>query len=291
MSEYTIKDLEQLSGIKAHTIRIWEQRYSFLKPKRSDTNIRYYNADELKTILNIALLNQHGYKISSIDKMNEAEMQHAVLSLSSTPAQEGRVLNKLISHMVELNMDDFELQLEKAVSEKGIEETLVRLIFPFMERIGILWVTNHINPAQEHLVSNIIRQKILVGINGLKPWAKKKSSIILFLPEGEQHELGLLYAYYIMKKQGITTIYLGADLPIKDLQFVTKFKQPDYIFTHLTNRSLSLDRFLKQFRKAVPSLPLVISGKLTHNFEKKLPANVFLKTDLEQVTSFISSLG
>jgi len=291
MSEYTIKDLEQLSGIKAHTIRIWEQRYSFLKPKRSDTNIRYYNADELKTILNIALLNQHGYKISSIDKMNEAEMQHAVLSLSSTPAQEGRVLNKLISHMVELNMDDFELQLEKAVSEKGIEETLVRLIFPFMERIGILWVTNHINPAQEHLVSNIIRQKILVGINGLKPWAKKKSSIILFLPEGEQHELGLLYAYYIMKKQGITTIYLGADLPIKDLQFVTKFKQPDYIFTHLTNRSLSLDRFLKQFRKAVPSLPLVISGKLTHNFEKKVPANVFLKTDLEQVASFISSLG
>jgi len=290
MSEYTIKDLEQLSGIKAHTIRIWEQRYSFLKPKRSDTNIRYYNADELKTILNIALLNQHGYKISSIDKMNEAEMQHAVLSLSSTPAQEGRVLNKLISHMVELNMDDFELQLNKAVSEKGIEETLVRLIFPFMERIGILWVTNHINPAQEHLVSNIIRQKILVGINGLKPWAKKKSSIILFLPQGEQHELGLLYAYFMMKKQGITTIYLGADLPIKDLQFVAKFKQPDYIFTHLTNRSLSLDRFLKQFRKAVPSLPLVISGKLTHNFERKVPANVFLKTDLEQVASFISSL-
>ena len=290
MSEYTIKDLEQLSGIKAHTIRIWEQRYSFLKPKRSDTNIRYYNADELKTILNIALLNQHGYKISSIDKMNEAEMQHAVLSLSSTPAQEGRVLNKLISHMVELNMDDFELQLNKAVSEKGIEETLVRLVFPFMERIGVLWVTNHINPAQEHLVSNIMRQKILVGINELRPLIKKKSSIILFLPQGEQHELGLLYAYFMMKKQGITTIYLGADLPIKDLQFVAKFKQPDYIFTHLTNRSLSLDRFLKQFRKAVPSLPLVISGKLTHNFERKVPANVFLKTDLEQVASFISSL-
>jgi len=290
MSEYTIKDLEQLSGVKAHTIRIWEQRYSFLKPKRSETNIRYYNADELKTILNIALLNQHGYKISSIDKMNEAEMQHAVLSLSSTPAQEGRFLNKLISRMVELNMDEFETQLNRAVADKGIEETLVRLVFPFMERIGVLWVTNHINPAQEHLVSNIIRQKILVGINDVKPWTKKKSSIILFLPEGEQHELGLLYAHYMMKKQGIATIYLGADLPLKDLQFVAKLKQPDYIFTHLTNRSLSLDRFLKQFRKAVPSLPLVISGKLTHNFEKRLPANVFLKKDLEQVASFISSI-
>ena len=290
MSEYTIKDLEQLSGIKAHTIRIWEQRYSFLKPKRSQTNIRYYSGDELKTILNIALLNQHGYKISKIDRMDEAEIQYAVLTLSSIPAQEGRMINKLITMMVELNMHEFEVQLNKVIKDKGIEEALLRLIFPFLERIGILWVTNHVNPAQEHFVSNIIRQKILVGINDVEPKFKKQKSVILFLPEGEQHELGLLYAYYLMKKQGITTIYLGADLPLKDLQFVANLKQPDYIFTHLTNRSLSLDRFLAQFKKLLPSFPIVISGKLTHAFEKRAPANVFLKKDLEQVALFISSL-
>ncbi len=290
MSEYTIKDLEQLSGIKAHTIRIWEQRYSFLKPKRSQTNIRYYSGDELKTILNIALLNQHGYKISKIDRMDEAEIQYAVLALSSIPAQEGRVINKLITMMVELNMHEFEVQLNKVIKDKGIEQALLRLIFPFLERIGILWVTNHVNPAQEHFVSNIIRQKILVGINDVEPKSKKQKSVILFLPEGEQHELGLLYAYYLMKKQGITTIYLGADLPLKDLQFVANLKQPDYIFTHLTNPSLSLDRFLPQFKKLLPSFPIVISGKLTHTFEKRVPANIFLKKDLEQVALFISSL-
>src|SRR5687768_10690376 len=125
MSEYTIKDLAQLSGIKAHTIRIWEQRYSFLKPKRSQTNIRHYSADELKAVLNIALLNQHGYKISRIDKMGEVEIQHAVLSLSSIPAQEARVINKLIALMVELNMDEFEVQLNKVIADNGIEEAIL----------------------------------------------------------------------------------------------------------------------------------------------------------------------
>ncbi len=290
MSEYTIKDLQQLAGIKAHTIRIWEQRYSFLKPKRSRTNIRYYSADELKMVLNIALLNQHGYRISRIDKMSEAELQDAVLSLSSVVAAESRQINKLIALMIELNMDEFEIQLSNAIGDEGIEKTLLRLIFPFLERIGILWVTNHINPAQEHLVSNIIRQKILVGINDLRPKNKKKKSVILFLPEGEQHELGLLYAYYIMKKHEIDCIYLGADLPLRDLQYVAKVKQPEYIFTHLTNRTLSLNRFLIQYKKLLPSFPLVISGKLTHTFEKRLPSQVFLKKDLDQVSAFISSL-
>ena len=172
MGHYSIKDLEYLSGIKAHTIRIWEQRYSFLKPQRSDTNIRYYSSNELKTILNIALLNKYGFKISHIDKMNELQMKDRILSLSHAQAQQERVVNELIQNMVDLDLDAFELILDKYIQSKGIERSITQIIFPFLERIGILWLTNHINPAQEHLVTNIIRQKLIIGIEGARSLVK-----------------------------------------------------------------------------------------------------------------------
>src|SRR6476660_7968351 len=159
MNAFTIKDLENLSGIKAHTIRIWEQRYNFLKPQRTFTNIRYYSNDELKTILNIALLNKYGYKISHIDKMSPEEIREKILSLNQQEAQQERIVNDLIRNMVDLDMEAFEQTLDNYILARGIERSILQIIFPFMERIGVLWMTNHINPAQEHLVSNIVRQK------------------------------------------------------------------------------------------------------------------------------------
>src|SRR4051794_20534030 len=150
MNAFTIKDMENLSGIKAHTIRIWEQRYSFLNPQRTDTNIRYYNNDELKTVLNISLLNKYGYKISHIDRMSRAEIKEKILSLSQSQAQQERICNELIHQMVDLDINSFEATLENYIHARGIEKTITHIIFPFLERIGILWITNHINPAQEH---------------------------------------------------------------------------------------------------------------------------------------------
>jgi DNA-binding transcriptional MerR regulator len=288
-TEYTIKDLEQLSGIKAHTIRIWEQRYSFLKPKRTDTNIRTYNDEELKKLLIVALLNKHGFKISRIDKMNPSEMNDAVLSLSDDVASQDRRMNKLIFHMIDLNMDEFERVLDKSIAERGIDQTILQLVFPYLERIGVLWLTSHINPAQEHFVSNIIRQKILVGINSLKA-RKKDKSAILYLPEGELHELGLLYIYYALKRTGITVFYLGANLPVKDLLFVAKLKSPEYIFTHLTTKTIALDRFILSYKKSIPAIPLVITGKLTQSYSRKNPAGIIICKSLEQLNSFILSL-
>ena len=167
MNSFTIKDIENLSGIKAHTIRIWEQRYSFLKPQRTDTNIRYYSSNEVKTILNIALLNKYGFKISHIDKMNEAELKEKILSLTGTLAQQERIVNELIQHMIDLDIDEFEKILDNYILARGIEKTILQIIFPYLEKIGILWLTDHINPAQEHLVTNIIRQKLIVGIEGV----------------------------------------------------------------------------------------------------------------------------
>jgi len=169
MSSYTIKDLEKISGIKAHTIRIWEQRYQFLQPQRTETNIRTYSSDELKTILNVSLLNKYGFKISHIDKMSAEQMEDKILSLNQIDAQKERVVNALIKEMVSLNMANFERQMDTYIGQKGIEKTIIEIIFPFMERVGILWITNHINPAQEHLATNVIRQKIILGIEKLPP--------------------------------------------------------------------------------------------------------------------------
>ena len=198
MNAFTIKDLENLSGIKAHTIRIWEQRYSFLKPCRTETNIRFYCNQELKTVLNISLLNKYGYKISHIDRMSEQELKDHIISLSDKDAQQERVVNELISFMVDLDIDRFERQLDNYILLKGIDKTIHHVIFPFLERIGILWVTNHIHPAQEHLVTNIIRQKLIVGIEGIMTHIRVNKTVLLFLPEGEYHELGLLYVYYLI---------------------------------------------------------------------------------------------
>ncbi|WP_323824083.1 B12-binding domain-containing protein, partial [Pseudomonas aeruginosa] len=134
---------------------------TFLNPQRTDTNIRYYSNVELKTVLNIALLNKFGYKISHIDKMTPDEMKEKILSLSQIQAQQERIVNEMIHSMVDMKMDEFEAVLDNYILAKGIEKTITQIIFPFMERIGVLWQTNHINPAQEHLVTNIIRQKLI----------------------------------------------------------------------------------------------------------------------------------
>jgi MerR family transcriptional regulator, light-induced transcriptional regulator len=292
MNTFTIKDLENLSGIKAHTIRIWEQRYSFLKPSRTDTNIRYYSTQELKTILNIALLNKYGFKISHIDKMSGAELQNKIISLSQADACQERVVNDLIQHMIDLNIDKFETLLDNYIITKGIDKTINQIIFPFLERIGILWLTNHIHPVQEHLVSNIIRQKLIVGIEGVTTHVFVDKKIYLFLPEGEHHELGLLYTYYLLKKRGAVVFYLGADVPVKDILFLCKHKTPDFLYTHLTcmTGNFGFNKFIAQKNEYLRDIPLVISGKLAQSQARKNLPSIYLKRSLQEVMEFISGL-
>lgn len=156
---FTIKELEVLSGIKAHTIRIWEQRYHFLKPGRTDTNIRRYSNEELKTLLTVALLNKYGYKISRIDSMSHEERTKAVMELPAQEASSERLVNKMIGYMIDMRNVEFEKLLNEHLKENGIEKTITEIIFYFLEKVGILWHTNHILPVQEHIVSNIVRQK------------------------------------------------------------------------------------------------------------------------------------
>lgn len=290
MNSFTIKDLENLSGIKAHTLRIWEQRYSFLKPERTGTNIRYYSNDELKKILNVALLNKYGYKISHIDKMNEGEIKEKIFSLNQMEAQQERIVNELIQCMVDIDIDKLETILDKYISARGIEKTIIQIIFPFMEKIGILWLTNHINPAQEHLITNIIRQKLIVGIDGIVPALKVNKSVLLFLPEGEYHELGLLFMNYLLKSRGVNTIYLGCNVPIRDIDYIVKLKKPDYLYSHLTTvgHNFNFDKFITNITQRFSAIPTIISGQLTQTYQKKIhPPLNFIKS-FPEVMRFVS---
>lgn len=292
MNAFTIKDLENLTGIKAHTIRIWEQRYTFLRPQRTDTNIRYYNNDELKKILNISLLNKYGFKISHIDKMSEEDIRNKILSINDVQAQQERIVNGMIQNMVDMDLEGFEGILEEHIRAKGIEKTIHQIIFPFLERIGVLWITGHINPAQEHLVSNIIRQKLIVGTEAVSPMFTLKKTGLLFLPEGEYHELGLLFIQYLLKSRGLFVYYLGANVPLDDVEYVVKYKKPDFIYTHLTSVSsvFNFDKFIQQSLKRFAQTPLIISGRLAATYEHKIPSEIHFKRSLQEVTSFISDL-
>ena len=292
MNAFTIKDLENLSGIKAHTIRIWEQRYNFLKPQRTDTNIRYYSSDELKTVLNIALLNKYGFKISHIDRMQPEEIKAKILSLGDAKAIQERIVNELVQEMVDLNIEKLEKILANYISLRGIEKTVIHIIFPFLEKIGLLWVTGHINPAQEHLVTNVIRQKLIVAIETAITHLKVDKTVLLFLPEGEHHELGLLFMYYMLKSRGIQTIYLEANVPVKDVAYVARLKKPDIVFTHLTSTSsnFNFEKFLNSINSQFNDIQTVISGQLTHSYTKNIPNGIKFKKSLQEVMEYLTSL-
>jgi DNA-binding transcriptional MerR regulator len=293
MSVYTIKDLENLTGVKAHTIRIWEQRYSFLKPQRTDTNIRYYGNEELKSILNITLLNKFGFKISNINKMNADEINQKLISLSNQQAIQERSINELIKMMVDFDVASFEEILDNHIAVKGIERTINQIIFPFMEKVGILWLANQIVPAQEHIITTLIRQKLIVGIEFARPTFVLNKTVLLFLPENEYHELGILFTNFLLKSRGIRTIYLGANVPIEDIEMVIKIKKPDYIYSHLTifSNPVSFERFLIQLSKKSDYVPIIISGRITQTYDKKIPHKISLKKSLAEMMEFINKIG
>ena len=290
---FTIKELESLSGIKAHTIRIWEQRYNFLRPSRTQTNIRRYNNEELKTLLTVALLNKYGYKISKIDEMQRQQRTDAVLGLQQPDAYEEYIINELIGCMIDLKSIEFEQLLTGQIQRLGIEKTITGVVFLFLERVGILWQTNRLRPVQEHIVSNIIRQKVIVGIEGLPLPQPTKPLFVLFLPEGEYHELGLLFVYYLLRKKGIPAIYLGANVPVKDIHYIIEAKSPAYLYLHLTSfpGQPKFQRILQQLQKDAGNCTTIISGYVAQLLKRQPLQNVELLQSLSNVQSYIASLN
>lgn len=290
---FTIKELESLSGIKAHTIRIWEQRYNFLRPSRTTTNIRRYNNEELKTLLTVALLNKYGYKISRIDEMGPEKRTDAVLGLQQADAREEHVINELIGCMIDLRSFDFERLLAEQIRQQGIEAAVSGITFRFLERVGILWQTNNLRPLQEHLVSAIIRQKLICAIDGLPFPQAPAPQFVLFLPEGEHHELGLLFVYYLLRKKGLQVIYLGANVPLKDMEYIIQVKAPRYVYMHLTalHSQVRFQRFLESLSRNAAQSTLLLSGYVTQLQRQHNLSNLVLLQSLSAVHTYIQTIG
>lgn len=281
MGKYSIKDLEKLSGIKAHTIRIWEKRYNIVKPGRTGTNIRYYCDDDLKRILNVSLLNRHGFKISKIARLSDVQLIENVVHLAQGADDHESQLEQLTIAMIELDEDRFDKTISRAIMQIGFEETVIKLIYPFFEKIGILWQTGSINPAQEHFVSNLIRQKLLVAIDGLNHVHEPgRKNFLLFLPEGELHELGLLFYHYILRKHGHKVIYLGQSVPFDDLGEVAGIHNPDVLITSFTTslKDTSLKEYMEKLQQAFPEKKIYVTGLFAREHENEIPPGILKLT-------------
>ena len=254
MNQFSIKDVEALTGIKPHTLRIWEQRYDLLKPKRTATNIRYYDDADLKSLLNISLLNTHGIKISKIAKLSQKEIDEIILEFSTNKEDYSFQVHALIGYMLSLDDARFEQVLRNNFTTHGVVKTMEELIWPFLAHIGVLWLSGAVNPAYEHLITNIICAKLIVatdqlGYNRKTNLPQKK--YLLFLPEGETHDIGLLFANYYFRSVGHHTLFLGQNLPVEELDVICKTYQPDYIFTSIT--AALNPKKLKQFFETLSS--------------------------------------
>ncbi len=292
-NRFSIRDIENLTGIKAHTIRIWEQRYGILQPKRTPTNIRYYDTDDLKLALRIGLLNNHGYKISNIHKMNGNDMNSMIEKIADTQFKRSVLVNEMLEAMLDADVDRFENYINDYTQKHNLEEAVEKLIFLFLEKIGLMWMTDRIFPAQEHLVSNIIYRKIALAIENLP--AKKEDAaptVLLFLPEGEMHDMGLLYVQYLLRKAGKNPIYLGANSPLIDAHFVYEKCKPAYIYIHLTSVADEFDagKYLHKAAATFPKSKLLASGSMLRSRTFSKPKNLQLLFSLAEVKETLLQL-
>jgi len=293
MIKYSIKDLEKLTGIKAHTIRMWEKRYSFLTPDRTLTNIRSYSDKDLRTCINISILNRNGYKISRIVKMPLSEISEKILEITENIYDFDIQIETLIVAMSELDESKFDKILTTSILKLGLENTVTQIVYPFFEKIGVLWQLGTINPGQEHFVSNLIRQKLIIAIDGQfvnpRPDAKL---FLLFLPAGEYHEIGLLYAHYLIKKSGFNVIYLSQNVPFEDLSEVGHIKTPDYLFTSFTSNisEKELQEYIDKLSKTFQQQTIFASGFQIREHNIKLPANVKQISSSEELHSALLTL-
>ncbi|MFN8358089.1 MAG: MerR family transcriptional regulator [Spirosomataceae bacterium] len=277
MSSYSIRDLEQLSGIKAHTLRIWEQRYQIIAPKRTDTNIRTYDDQDLKLVLNISLLKDHGYKISEIAKLSIDEMHQEVVKISEERLSYPDQIHALTIAMLDLDEERFEKIIGTNILQFGFENMMIHIIYPFLSRIGTLWMTGSIGPAQEHFISNLIRQKIIVAIDGqlnrLRPGGKK---FLLYLPEGELHEIGLLFADYIIRARQNKVVYFGQSLPFNELIFAYDVHKPDYIMSAITSvpGQDEIQQYVYKLGIQFPDTKIILTGYQVVGQDLDTPPNV-----------------
>ena len=290
--KYSIKDLETLSGIKAHTIRIWEKRYGVITPDRTDTNIRTYCDSDLKKLLNIALLNNHGLKISKISKLDDQSISKEIEKIALSDTSYPTYIDRLIVSMVDLDRAKFEAILKDGTEKLGFEKFCIHVLYPLLQKIGVMWLADSINPAQEHFISSLIVQKMYVATDNLYTVDEQHDTkTIFFLREGELHEMGLLFYRYLMKKRGTDAVYLGQSVPFEDLKQVVYAHKPDFLVTAFV-ASMEEDAFkayINDLSTAFPKQKIIISGYQASQYAGTLPENVIKTDDVKQFVDYVDS--
>ena len=290
MVVYSIRDLEKLSGIKAHTIRIWEQRYGVIAPKRTKTNIRYYQDDDLKFLLNVSLLNKNGVKISKIAKMSRQTVAEKVASIAEINFENSTQLDALTLSMIEMDEQKFDRIVSMNIQQLGFERTMLEVIYPFLDKLGVLWLTGSINPVQENFISYLIRQKIIVAIDQEPiPQGKQVKKFIIYLPEGEKQELTLLFMHYILKSRRNHVLYLGQDISIADLRDACKVHKPDFIFTMISETFAKepVQKYVDKLSETFPDCQVLLSGYQVVAQKVTAPHNVRVLRSLDHTLEFL----
>lgn len=293
MAIYSISDLEKFSGIKSHTIRAWEQRYGIIKPKRTPTNIRYYEDGDLQLLLNIALLNRHGYKISKIAAMSTDDIATTVSNVSEVELGLDAELDVLTLAVIEMDEYKFSHILDNHVKQLGFEETMLEVIYPFMEKLSLLWLTGSIKPVQENFITLLVRNKLIAAIEN-EPLShdREATKFLLYLPKGEQQELSLLFMQYILKKRGFWVVNLGPDMATVDLKDACDIHRPAYVFTILSetpNRE-PVQQYLQKLSEATDGAQLLLTGHLVSSQAVQAHKNVTCLPSLGDTIEFLEKV-
>ncbi|MBL7817695.1 MAG: MerR family transcriptional regulator [Saprospiraceae bacterium] len=295
MAVYSIKDLEKLTGIKAHTIRIWEQRYCLIEPKRTKTNIRYYCDADLKKLINIALLNRQGVKISKLATMTPQEIAEQASMISECNLEYDTQLDTLTIAMIEMDDYKFDHVLSANIDKMGFEQTMLSVVYPFLERLNLLWLTGSVSPVQEYFMSNLLRQKVIAAIDRepiVSPKERDAKRFMIYLPEGERQELSLLFMYFLLKTRHHHVIYLGNEVSWDDLKDAYQIRKPDYIFTFINEPFLkiSTQQYVNNLATAFSDCQILLSGYQVSSKELKLCSNVSICHSLDDTIHFIDTL-
>ncbi|WP_406684464.1 MerR family transcriptional regulator [Seonamhaeicola sp. MEBiC1930] len=292
---FSIKDLENLTGIKAHTIRIWEKRYNLLQPNRTDTNIRNYSIKSLQKLLNISFLNNNGHKISKIAQLNEEEIPIKVREIASRSKVEDHAINAFKMAMINFDQVLFYNTYNNLIENKTFSDIFYTVFLPLLNEIGILWQTDTITPAHEHFLSTHIKQKILLNIERLQSLEPKPNSrtFILYLPENEIHDIGLLFINYQLRSKGFHTIFLGESVPLESLTSVLEFFNEITFISYFTvyPEVEKISTYLNNFgnlllNKSEHNL-MLLGPKFIGYDVKELPKNISIYSSIEELTEVL----
>lgn len=291
MAIYSIRDLEKLTGIKAHTIRIWEQRYGLVTPARTDTNIRYYTDENLRHLFNIALLNRNGLKISKLAQMTPEEIAAKGAALAQNNPNPNTQIDALTLGMIDLNELAFETVFKEYVDGHGFERSMLELVYPFLDKLRLLWLTNSISPAHEKFVGQIIRRKLMCAVDQVVP-RTDTPVFLVYSPEGEMQELTLLFIQYLLRSRGMRVTYLGANVAISDLRDACHALKPDYVFTILQEPlpRQPIQTYVDHVSQAIEGSELLLTGQQFFVAPVQLPPNALILNGLPGTLEFLEGL-